>query len=470
MLWIHGGGNAIGHGGSYDGGALALEQDVVVVTTNYRLGVLGWFRHPALAGEGSSAEDRSGNYGTLDLIRALEWVRDNIAAFGGDPSNVTIFGESAGAQNVMTLLVAPKVKGLFHRAISQSGGTWLDSTVEAEAYADASPAGDAYSSREVVLKLLQRDGVAADRASARARAEAMSGAELASYLRGKSAAELLAVFEPGGGLGMYRSPRVFSDGAVLPDAEIQARLAQGRYHRVPVILGTNRDEVKLFMMGDPAAVQRVLWLFPRVRDPRRYNLSAEYQSALWKASGADGPAAAMVASGNPSVFVYRFDWDEEGARIGFVDLSTLLGAAHGLEIPFVFDQEGGAFARLFDASNRPGREALGSAMRAYWAQFARTGDPGTGGRDLPRWAAWSSASGGPKTALLDTPAGGGVRMSTEAVARAALLDAIAGDPRFRDQAERCDLFASLVRFSDLEAAEYSARGCGELPLEDVAAR
>ena len=107
----------------YDGGRLAAAHDVVVVTIHYRLGPLGWFRHAALRAEGGSPEDRSGNFGTLDQIRALEWVRDNIAAFGGDPGNVTIFGESAGGRDVFALLLSPRARGLFHRAIVQSGGT-----------------------------------------------------------------------------------------------------------------------------------------------------------------------------------------------------------------------------------------------------------------------------------------------------------------------------------------------------------
>jgi para-nitrobenzyl esterase len=120
MFWIHGGGNSIGHGGSYNGANLAATRDVVVVTINYRLGFLGWFTHPALAT--GNPEDDSGNYGTLDIVRALEWTRDNIAAFGGDPANVTVFGESAGAFDTLAMMASPLTTGLFHRAIVQSGG------------------------------------------------------------------------------------------------------------------------------------------------------------------------------------------------------------------------------------------------------------------------------------------------------------------------------------------------------------
>ncbi|HEM47360.1 MAG TPA: hypothetical protein ENO23_10000, partial [Alphaproteobacteria bacterium] len=121
MVWIHGGGNVVGHAGFYDGGHLAQSQDVVVVAIHYRLGPLGFFRHAALRADARNALEASGNFGLLDQIRALEWVRDNIAAFGGDPANVTVFGESAGGRDVLALLLSEPARGLFHRAIAQSG-------------------------------------------------------------------------------------------------------------------------------------------------------------------------------------------------------------------------------------------------------------------------------------------------------------------------------------------------------------
>src|SRR5262249_41484462 len=130
MLWIHGGGNTVGEAGFYNGGNLAASERVIVVTVNYRLGPFGWFRNAALRGEGTSEADRSGNFGTLDLVRALEWVQENVAAFGGDPNRVTIFGESAGGVNVFTMLQLPGAHGLFHRAIVESGSL-RDSTPDA---------------------------------------------------------------------------------------------------------------------------------------------------------------------------------------------------------------------------------------------------------------------------------------------------------------------------------------------------
>ncbi len=171
MLWIHGGGNSIGHGGSYSGARLATDHDVLVVTFNYRLGPFGWFSHPALRSADASAEDNSGNYGLLDSIAALHWVRDNIAAFGGDPNNVTIFGESAGGTDVLALMASPLAKGLFHRAIVESGGFFAAPRALAENYHDDAVPGHEFSSREVINRLLVRDGKAGDTAAREDRAE-----------------------------------------------------------------------------------------------------------------------------------------------------------------------------------------------------------------------------------------------------------------------------------------------------------
>ena len=135
LVWIHGGGNVVGLADFYDGGRLAQSQDVIVVTLNYRLGPLGWFRHAALR-EGASPAEQSGNFATLDLVRALEWVRENAASFGGDPGNVTIFGESAGGTNVFTLLLSPLANGLFQRAIVQSGDAGMTAPAQAENFRD----------------------------------------------------------------------------------------------------------------------------------------------------------------------------------------------------------------------------------------------------------------------------------------------------------------------------------------------
>ena len=473
MVWIHGGGNTIGTAAFYDGGNLAATHGVIVVAVQYRLGPLGWLRHASLRAGAADDAERSGNFATLDLVRALEWVRDNVSAFGGDPGNVTIFGESAGGQNVYTLLLAPQAKGLFHRAISQSGGLWRTAPVQAEALADASPPGDAQSSGEIVLRLLEQSG-AQDRAAAKAKLAGMGDDEVARFLRGRSAAEILAAYVPQPS-GMITMPKVFADGAVLPADDFDARFARADgWNHVPVILGTNHDENRLFLFADPKHVKQWFWIFPRFVDEKRTLATADYLSRMWKATGADGPAAAMRES-EPSVFVYRFDWDEEPTLLG-ADLSKMLGASHGFEIPFVFGHFdlGRAGNMVFTKNNAAGREALSKAMMSYWAAFARAGDPGRGAAgDLPAWTAWdASAPDAPKFVVLDTPAGGGIRMASQTETPARVIASVDGDPRLATPAERCDVLRALADWGrGYTAQEYAARtDCHDYPLAAVAAR
>jgi len=462
MFWIHGGGNTIGTSSFYDGGNLATTHGVVVVTMNYRLGPFGWFRHPALA-DGASPEEQSGNFGLLDLVHALGWVRDNIAAFGGNPDNVTIFGESAGGRNVVQLLVTPLARGLFHRAIVQSGGTWSDSIAEAQNYASDPEPGHVNSSREVALRLLAREQD--DPARARARVAVLSDREIAQRLRDFSAHDVLGAYE-GSHIGMIDMPQVIRDGVVLPEEDLALRFAEpDGVAPVPILLGTNRDENKLFLLLDPKNARRFLGV-PVLRDRERFMLTAEYLSRSWKATGADEPAMALSGTGRRDVFVYRWDWDEE-ASILWADMGELLGAAHGIEIPFVFGHWdlGSLGRRLFDEENRPGREALSAVMMSYWTEFARSGAPGYGRNgELPLWSAWDLSPEGEKFIVLDTEQGGGMRMARDAVTNEALLAELTADPRLADTELRCAVLARLLDWSQsLDESHYAAGGCNGLP-------
>jgi para-nitrobenzyl esterase len=466
LLWIHGGGNSIGEAGFYDGSKLASAHRVVVVTVNYRLGPFGWLRHGALPGEGASEDDRSGNFGTLDLVQALRFVRENAPAFGGDPGNVTVFGESAGGANVVTLLVSPRARGLFHRAIVQSGSTSSYDATEAEARHDAG--GHRWSSREAVAALRVRAKLAPDTAAAHAQAEAMPAAELAAWLRERPAYEVIEAYGDRMG-GMLDMPDLIRDGAVLPEAPAHELLGRGAGRAdVPVVLGTNRDEVKLFMALDPAQVRRLFFL-RFVRDRARYERDAAYGSRGWKASGADELAAAIAGSGG-AAFVYRFDWDELPTILG-MDLARLLGAAHGFEIPFVFGHfELGRLGRgLFTDENAPGREALSAQMMSYWAAFAYDGDPGRGrAGELPLWPRFAEAgTAGGRYLVFDTPAGGGLRVATETERGAALAQEILADASYRSDGERCRALGRLAsRGLSFTPADYAALpSCRAVPLE-----
>jgi len=467
MVWIHGGGNTIGSGSFYDGSVLAGSHDLVVITVNYRLGPFGWFRHSALRADQAGQAERSGNFGTLDLIQALRWVQENAAAFGGDPGNVTIFGESAGGSNVMSMLLSPLAEGLFQRAILQSAGTRTTEPPAGESFADDPVPGHAHSSNETLLALLQRDGTAADRAAAKAALAALDAGEVARYLREQDAYEMHATYVEEGdeGFGMFDMPKLFRDGAVIPREAPHDRFASGAYHRVPVILGSNRDEQKLFLSADPEHVQWILGLYPRLRDPERYQIISGYMSRAWKANSVDEFARRMRPIQGPTVFAYRFDWDEEPTLLG-ADLSALLGAAHLFEVPFVLGHWdlGPRTGMIFIDDNESGRLELSSAMMSYWAQFAYTGDPERG-RDgsLPPWKAWDPRRpDADQFIVFDTAVDGGIRMSSETESPAALLAELAADPRLASAEERCALFGQLNGWWPLVTTASSASdlGCG----------
>jgi para-nitrobenzyl esterase len=463
MVWIHGGGNTIGAGSLYDGGNLAATENVVVVTVNHRLGPFGYLRHAALRAGAADDAERSGNFATLDLIRALEWVESHAAAFGGDPARVTIFGESAGATNAMALLLSPHAVGLFHRAILQSGGLRMRDPAVAEAFTETPDDETRNSSNEAIARLLVAKGLARDRADAKAKIETMPAASLADELRRMEAYAVLRAYEPLPGIGMIAMPVVLQDGAVLPAGSLVDRLRRpDGWNRVPVVVGTNRDEAKLFMFGSPQWVTRWLWVVPRLREPERYDAVAEHMSRVWKATGADEVADAMVRSGASDVYVYRFDWDEEPTIVG-ADLSRMLGAAHGFEIPFVFGhfdlgREGN---QIFTAENEPGRKELAAAMMAYWAAFARSGNPAPDRG--PAWPAWTATD--PRFVVLDTAAGGGIRTSGETVTRDAALAAIATDPRLPTPRDRCLVYHDLVvPAGQIERSEFD-RLCPRHPFD-----
>jgi para-nitrobenzyl esterase len=412
-VWIHGGGNSIGSAAmvpEYLGHRLASSGKLVFVSVNYRLGPMGWFRHPALR-EGASAEDDSGNFGTLDLIQALRWIQGNIAGFGGDPGNVLIAGESAGAMNVLSLLLSPSAAGLFHRAVVQSGLALARTPSEGERRA-----------QQVILRLLQRAGRVRGERQAEEVLAGMSAAELRAFLRALPAREILRAYSPGRA-GMIDNPAIFADGAVLP-ADGYAALERGGYPaRVPVLIGSNREELKtfLFLSGSPP------WR------GELYAPAARYGSERWRADGVDSVARRLAAHADqPPVYAYLFAWgapDAQGHSPLPGNWGRRLGAFHSAEIPFFLDtartHDAMLGGMLFTEANRPGREALSAAMRSYLLAFLRTGDPNSGGQaaagepsGLPYWAPWSNEAGSPKTLLLDTRGDQlHIRMLTEEITR-----------------------------------------------------
>ncbi len=462
MVWVHGGGNTIGHGGNYRSARLATAGNVVVVTINYRLGVFGWFTHSAL--HTGDPNDDSGNYGTLDIVQALAWTRDNVARFGGDPDNVTVFGESAGGYNTLSMMATPLARGLFHRAIVQSGGYEAASPSEGANFIE--DGGASLSSREIVNQLLVARGDATDRDAARAAQQSMSDADVRTLLYDTTAEELFALFSGSAGFGMINLPGAFADGHVLPDRSPEATFSTLEHHNaVPIVLGTNRDEPAIFMVRDPEWVNTYLGIFARLKDPAAYRRAVYYGAKSWKLRGVDELARWMTAAGNPDVFAYRFDWDEEPSVLGY-DLSVALGAAHGLEIPFVFGSfdSGFGIGYLYEASE--GAPDLMRSIMSYWTRFAADGDPHKGLQgDQPHWQRWGRDT---TQLMLDTQADGGIRMDANEVTYRELIAELSSDPDIADQRERCQLYVRSFDRDQFDPAIYAdlgselgGRGCSE---------
>ena len=355
MVWIHGGAHRLGSGSAplYDGTELA-RQGVVLVTINYRLGLLGYFAHPTISPNAAAGEDL-GNYGVMDQIAALTWVRRNIAAFGGNPANVTVFGESAGAADIIYLLSLPKAKGLFAKAIVESGGGLQRPT----GIAEQEKRGVAYAAAI---------GLAAD-------------ATLGD-LKAKSANDWITA-QGGlqGGLGF--GP--FVDGRLITEAP-WAAFRDGRAHDVPLLIGANSNEASvLTTLGVPAAALS-LALGNRLQAFRALYGESLAEDEFRRQAMGDvvfvAPSrwvAAQAATGAPS-FLYYFSY-VASARRGKVP-----GASHGSEIPYVFKTWAGtALAKFMSDQDR----ALSNTMSACWIAFATRGTPACAG--APQWPAYTAA-------------------------------------------------------------------------------
>lgn len=412
MVWIHGGSNVSGSSQLYIGDQLAINENVIIVAVQYRLGPLGWFSHDALIQNAETPEDRAANFGTLDLIASLKWVRDNISTFGGDQNRVTIFGESAGGHNVTTLLASPLAEGLFHRAIIQSGS--FDSTPVAEARGDTGT-------------LMNPSSDVAGR---------LGGYE---NFHAASLQDVFAAFKLDAG-GFVQLPRVIEDGITFPEGSLREAFAsKDTFNDVPIITGTNRDEMKLFYLFNERLTKKILGQFYVARDQDLYDAASDYSGRVWRVRSVDQPAAMMRAADHDQVYAYRFDWDE-GGKMLWMDFSKVLGAAHGLEIPFVFNRfnfSDAADPILFKKKTLKTREALSRAMGAYWASFARGGAPVHQGG--PEWPIY-----GDDAALIyfDSTNDGGVRVKKDADSLERIIADLKVDPRV-SASQKCEIAKGL---------------------------
>ena len=381
MVWLHGGSNTVGSGtqSTYDGVSLT-RHDVLLVTLNYRLGVMGFFSHPELTAE--SPHHSSGNYGLLDQLAALNWVKQNIAQFGGDPDNVTLFGESAGAIDAARLMTSPLAAGLFKRVISESGPAFESGQKlsQAEAFGSAvsalAPPGNAQSTPLEKLRALPATEVEA----------------LVAKAKEHFPADITAAT---------------ADSWVLPMSPQQAFLT-GSIQKVDLLIGLNGRELSAFRLSAAAAAKSSGGPSSAAESggPKKFLDAARPYFGSWtnpaiaiyfgrillnKSAGLDGaandligacPVGAMASLANTSgqhVFVYRFDRSIPGKG------EAELGAFHSLEVPYVFgslrDREWQWLPSTADDAS------LSDLLQTYWTNFAKTSNPNASG--LPNWPAWS---------------------------------------------------------------------------------
>jgi para-nitrobenzyl esterase len=438
IVFVHGGSNITGYTADpiYDGANLARTANAVVVTVNYRLGVLGFFRSPYL--RTGDPQDDSGNFALLDIIKSLQFINRNIANFGGDADNVTLMGESAGAVNVYALMTSPLVAkaapSLVHRVLPMSGGISRAQDLPHGALPVMYPASLFEAQANALLaQLLIADGLATDAASVQAYITSRKASDVASYLRSKSAdvvlSTVLTKLKP---LGMSGSNPV-PDGHVMPESAIDA-IKTGQYLKVPVLAGNTRDEGKLFptllalspALGgisgrlltdeqafsiafsyDPNAAPATKieqWIpgayLPSTKPFTGFNARMDVLNDHWFKPLRDNVLGALKSQ-QDNVWYYSFDWDQEPAPF-----NEIFGAAHSFDLAFAFGNFGpSVWANfMFTKANQPGRLALSDTMMRSIGAFARNGDPNDASLGVS-WPAW------PRTLVFDaTPTAKAVRV------------------------------------------------------------
>ncbi len=454
-VWIHGGANIAGDADTYDLENLATKGNLVAVVLQYRMNVFGFFTHPALR-HGTPAE-RSGNFGTLDQIRALEWVRDNITAFGGDPANVTVAGESAGGHDIMGLMISPLAAGLFHRAVMQSGGMVSQSVEATDAIAD-----------RTIDSALVMQGLATDSMHARTVRGQMDDAEISAFLAGLDAAELIQAHAGGPGRTEIPVGNLIEDGTVIP-GDLLCTIERGQYMRVPIMAGATAQEMGVIApflyegLSDVVRGTRALGDVLTTEQARlEWQKIREYGSAFWRATMVDELVRRM-ATHQTDVYVYAFDWGRSGVLPE--PLEEIYGAAHSIEIPFFqgnADAEGVAdwlLFRGFTAANRPGRLALSDAIVAWQAAFMRTGNPNDAASGLPEWRPWTNTPGAPRTLHLDAdPANAHIRMDTDELTVADVRRALDAEPPAVQRAVRAFL-ETWTPWADYRPGDYAFGVC-----------
>ena len=433
MFWIHGGGNTSGLKDLYDYSTMVDRHDVIVVTINYRLGAFGWFTHPSIQGN-QEGLDKTSNFGTLDIIEALKWVNKNIELFGGDSNNVTIFGESAGGHNVLSLMVAPQAKGLFQKAISQSGYTTSTSTKKAFIIEATHPTFN-HTSNEVVKRLIDNH-------------KELSSIDLYNQLLGLSAEEFFSEYSDKSNLEV---PLLTNDGIVIPLEGLEKALGNTNYvSDIPFMAGSNRDEVKLwigtaeyFVKLDYSFLGSILGI-PRVtlKDEDAFEAFNYYRSEAWKIRGVIEPISSLNKAGYQKTYAYRFDWDDH-RRFIVADFKKLIGASHGTEISLVTGNnklvEGYGFLIY---PNGPSKRFLSKNMMRFWSNFAKNGKPGSSTNGI-EWNPYNNLKDSKNFLVLDNKRN--MKMEYSATTYKTLVEELNNDNRV-NELERCVILYQMGTF------------------------
>ena len=469
MFWIHGGGNTSGLKDLYDFSKMVARHNVIVVTINYRLGPFGWFTHPAIQ-ELQTGLDNTSNFGTLDIIEALKWVQSNISLFGGDPDNITIFGESAGGHNVLSLLVSQQAKGLFHKAISQSGYTTSIHVKSAYKQNKYTPTSN-YSAFNIVDRILSKKLINISQ-------EAIDKQDLNKLLLGLTAEEFFRAYAD---RPSYEEiPLLTADGVVVPLMGLSKSLGSKDYlNIVPTIAGSNRDEVKLWLGSAEYFVDlkfsplgKLLGI-PKVslRNEEAFEIFNHYRSSAWKLRGVDGPLRSMKEAGNENLFAYRYDWDDH-RRFIVGDFKKLIGAAHATEIPLLTGNNKlvGDYGFLIYPRG-PSKRFTSKNMMKFWTNFAKKGNPGRSTNSI-KWDAYNDSYES-NFIILDNRAN--LKMSSDTISFRSLVANLYKETKVTEL-EKCVVLLQMLTFVgddlyDDYASAYEGscnRGSAEKFLKDNA--
>ena len=441
MFWIHGGGNTSGLKDLYNFSKMVSRHNVIVVSINYRLGPFGWFTHPAIQ-DLQSGIDKTSNFGTLDIIEALEWVQNNISLFGGDPSNVTVFGESAGGHNVLSLLVSNQAKGLFHKAIIQSGYTTsIDANLAFKQVKYSSTSN--YTSSQVVNKILKDKKIDQEQ-------ESINRVTLREILLNLSSKDFFSHYA---NRPTYEEiPLLASDGVVIPLIGLSEALGNKDYlNIVPVIAGSNRDEVKLWLASAEyfvdlkfSPIGKILGV-PKVslKDKESFEVFNYYRSSAWKLRGVDGPLKSMKDAGNKNLFAYRYDWDDH-RRFIIGNFKDLIGAAHATEIPLLTGNTKlvGDYGFLIYPKG-PSKRFTSKNMMKFWTNFAKEGVPGSSTNSI-EWLPYSNPINNKSNfIILDNRPN--LKMSFDTISFESLVNALSKETKVNDL-EKCVILLQMLTF------------------------